>query len=71
MVGFDVPHVTNDMITRFMDIDLTLVPGVLGETPGRLGSLKKVALGLTTVAPAGVPLLKGGSSDWDCKSSAL
>jgi len=66
MVGFDVPHVTNDMITRFMGVDLSLVPGVLGSTKGKLGGVEKIALGAGAVA-GGVPLLKGGSSDVESK----
>jgi len=62
MVGFDVPHVTNDMITRFMGVDLSLVPGVLGSTQGKLGGVSKIALSVGAAA-GGVPLLKGGSSD--------
>ena len=63
MVGFDVPHVTNDMITRFMGVDLALVPGVLGTTSGKLGGIDKIALNVGTGAAAGIPLLKGGKSD--------
>ena len=70
MVGFDVPHVTNDMITRFMGVDLTLVPGTLGSTKGKLGGVNKVALSVGAVS-AGVPLLKGGSSDVESKFSNL
>jgi len=63
MVGFDVPHVTNDMITRFMGVDLALLPGVLGSTAGKLGGVNKVALSTEAGQPAGLPLFKGGKSD--------
>lgn len=69
MVGFDVPEVTNDMITRFMGVDLSLVPGVLGQTSGKLGGINKVALSAGSAA-AGIPLLKGGKSDIESKSSS-
>lgn len=41
MVGFDLPHVTNDMIMRFMDVD---PKDVLGSAalPSRLGSEERV-----------------------------
>lgn len=63
MVGFDVPHVTNDMITRFMGVNLSLVPGVLGQATRNIGGINKVALNVGTGAAAGIPLLKGGKSD--------
>lgn len=66
MVGFDVPQVTNDMITRFMGVDLSLVPGDLGKTSGRIGSSQKVALSIGAAA-GGMPLLKGGGSDLESK----
>ncbi len=63
MAGFDVPHVTNDMITRFMDVDLSLVPGLLGKTSGKLGGVNKISLSVGSAGAAGIPLLKGGKSD--------
>ena len=70
MVGFDVPHVTNDMITRFMGVDLTLLPGVLGATKGKLGGVDKVALSTDAGQSGGLPLFKSGKSDveseWTC-----
>lgn len=69
MVGFDVPHVTNDMITRFMGVDLTLLPGVLGSTTGKLGGVNKVALSTEAGQPAGLPLFKGGKSDVESRST--
>jgi carboxypeptidase D len=69
MVGFDVPHVTNDMILRFMDVDVSLVAGEAASSKSRIGDDERVYLGLvSSVAGAGVPLLKGGNTDWECKS---
>lgn len=66
MVGFDVPHVTNDMITRFMGIDFSLVPGVAAGSESRVGKTDRVRLGLASdKKEGGVPLLKGGNSDWE------
>ena len=64
MVGFDVPQVTNDMITRFMGVDLSMVPGDLGKAKGRLGDIDKVAWGIGD-APLGIPLLRSGQGSWD------
>jgi hypothetical protein len=50
------------MITRFMDVDLSLVPGVLGKASGRLGGAAKVALTVSAGA-GGMPRFKGGGSD--------
>lgn len=68
MVGFDVPHVTNDMILRFMDVDFSLVPGLAALSKSRVGSLNRVQLGLASTAAAGIPLLKGGNTDWEGES---
>ncbi|WVQ96226.1 hypothetical protein IAU59_003330 [Kwoniella sp. CBS 9459] len=65
MVGFDVPQVTNDMIMRFMGVDLAQLPGVIAQSPSRLGDADRVAISIGTTVAAGVPLLKGGSTDWD------
>ncbi|WRT69408.1 uncharacterized protein IL334_006393 [Kwoniella shivajii] len=65
MVGFDVPHVTNDMIMRFMDVDLSLLPGLAAQSSSRLGDSERVVIGLGATAAAGMPLLKGGATDWD------
>jgi carboxypeptidase D len=70
MVGFDVPHVTNDMILRFMDVDVSLVAGQAASSKSRVGDDERVYLGLvSSLAGAGVPLLKGGKTDWECTSS--
>jgi carboxypeptidase D len=70
MVGFDVPHVTNDMILRFMDVDVSLVAGQAASSKSRVGDDERVYLGLiSSLAGAGVPLLKGGNTDWECKQS--
>ena len=72
MVGFDVPHVTNDMILRFMDVDVSLVAGQAASSKSRVGDDERVYLGLiSSLAGAGVPLLKGGNTDWECTSSAI
>jgi carboxypeptidase D len=68
MVGFDVPHVTNDMILRFMDVDVSLVAGNTASSKSRVGDDERVYLGLiSSLAGAGTPLLKGGNTDWECK----
>lgn len=70
MVGFDVPHVTNDMILRFMDVDVSLVAGQAASSKSRVGDDERVYLGLvSSLAGAGVPLLKGGKTDWECEST--
>ncbi|WWC93111.1 uncharacterized protein L201_008077 [Kwoniella dendrophila CBS 6074] len=65
MVGFDVPQVTNDMIMRFMGVDLSLLPGLAAQSSSRLGDLERVGITIGAGAAAGMPLLKGGSTDWD------
>ncbi|WVW86604.1 hypothetical protein I302_108655 [Kwoniella bestiolae CBS 10118] len=65
MVGFDVPHVTNDMIMRFMDVDLSLLPGLAAQSSSRLGDVQRVGITIGASAAAGMPLLKGGATDWD------
>lgn len=69
MVGFDVPHVTNDMILRFMDVDLSLLPGIAAGSKGRIGSNTRVPIGLAVSSAAGIPLVKGGNTDWEGVSS--
>lgn len=72
MVGFDVPHVTNDMILRFMDVDVSLVAGQAASSKSRVGDDERVYLGLvSSLAGAGVPLLKGGKTDWECASPSF
>ncbi|WWD20051.1 hypothetical protein CI109_104524 [Kwoniella shandongensis] len=65
MVGFDVPHVTNDMIIRFMDVDISLLPGMTALSSSRVGESDRIALTIGSTALAGVPLFKGGSTDWE------
>ncbi|WWC73439.1 uncharacterized protein I206_107408 [Kwoniella pini CBS 10737] len=65
MVGFDVPQVTNDMIMRFMGVDLTLLPGVAAQSASRLGDVERIGISIGAGAAAGMPLLKGGATDWD------
>ena len=64
-VGFDVPHVTNDMILRFMDVDFSLIPGLAASSKSRIGNDDRVSLSFGPGAAAGIPLLKGGSTDWE------
>lgn len=70
MVGFDVPHVTNDMITRFMGIDFGLLPGIASTSKSKVGSVDRVRLGLASTAAPGIPLMKGGNTDWEGESSS-
>jgi hypothetical protein len=66
MVGYDHPQVTNDMITRFMGIDFELLPGQEASAKGRVGGVLKPAIGVVGAAvTGGVPLFKGGSTDWE------
>ena len=67
MVGYDKPHVTNDMITRFMDVDFDLLPGILAASNSKVGSNSRLAIGAMGTAAAGLPLLKGGDTDWECE----
>ena len=70
MVGYDKPHVTNDMITRFMDVDFQLLPGMLASSSSKIGSKNRVAIGAVSTAGAGIPLLKGGDTDWEGESES-
>lgn len=45
MVGYDLPEVTNDMITRFMDVDMSMVVGDIASIPSRLGDKERPQLG--------------------------
>ncbi|ORX38007.1 putative KEX1 protein precursor [Kockovaella imperatae] len=65
MVGFDKPHVTNDMITRFMKVDFSLLPGMLASSSSKIGTKNRLAIGTMSTAAAGIPLLKGGDSEWE------
>ena len=62
MAGFDVPHVTNDMMLRFMGVDFTLVPGIAAGSESKVGKVDRVHLGIAGEKPGGVPILKGGNS---------
>lgn len=37
MIGYDLPHVTNDMIIRFLDVDYAALAGTTAMTPSKLG----------------------------------
>ncbi|RXK38002.1 carboxypeptidase D [Tremella mesenterica] len=65
MVGFDVPAVTDDMILRFMDVDLSLLPGSVASSPSRIGDADRVVVGVSSSTAAGLALLKGGSTPWE------
>lgn len=72
MVGFDVPQVTNDMIMRFMGVDMKLVPGEMGDMESKVGEDARLAV---QFGPApedkGMPLLKGGHGDWEAWYNAI
>ena len=70
-VGFDQPFVTNDMILRFMDVDFSDVPGIAATTPSRIGDDSRLIIGLAGTSAGGLPLLKGGSTDWECESKSV
>ncbi|ODN78321.1 pheromone-processing carboxypeptidase KEX1 [Cryptococcus amylolentus CBS 6039] len=66
MVGFDVPQVTNDMIMRFMGVDLSLLPGGIAQWESRVGSDERVGLHLGEgKGDGGMALIKGGKTDWE------
>lgn len=68
MAGFDVPHVTNDMMLRFMGVDFTLVPGIAAGSESKVGKVDRVHLGIAGERPGGVPILKGGNSGTEGES---
>jgi carboxypeptidase D len=72
MVGFDVPDVTNDMIMRFMDVDISLLPGWTGMATSKVGEDERPAVHFgNSKQAAGIPLLKGGHGDWESWYNAI
>ncbi|KIR34460.1 pheromone-processing carboxypeptidase KEX1 [Cryptococcus deuterogattii MMRL2647] len=72
MVGFDVPHVTNDMIMRFMDVDVSLLPGMISQWSSRIGDDERTMIHVGDAGEAGgVPLIKGGNTDWEAWYNAV
>jgi len=72
MVGFDVPHVTNDMIMRFMGVDISLLPGYTGQWSSKVGEDERPAVHFGEIKETqGIPLLKGGGSDWESWYNAV
>ncbi|GMK54848.1 hypothetical protein CspeluHIS016_0114340 [Cutaneotrichosporon spelunceum] len=72
MAGFDVPHVTNDMIMRFMDVDLNLLPGETGGWSSKVGENERSAVRFGAIKEdSGLPLLKGGTGDWEAWYNAI
>lgn len=68
MVGFDVPSISNDMIMRFMDVDIRELGGPTGEVESEVGDNKRPAVHFGAYPETvGIPLLKGGKSDWECE----
>lgn len=65
MVGFDVPHVSNDMIMRFMDVDVSLLPGMISQWPSRIGDDERTVIYVGDGESGGVHLIKGGNTDWE------
>lgn len=59
------------MILRFMDVDFSLLPGLAASSKSRIGNDDRVSLSLAAGAAAGIPLLKGGSTDWEGGSSVF
>jgi carboxypeptidase D len=73
MVGFDVPDVTNDMIMRFMGVDMNEFAGstsIVGSVVGEDDDRPEVHVGKVKPAP-GIPLLKGGKGDWESWYNAI
>lgn len=72
MVGFDVPQVTNDMIMRFMDVDITLMPGLTGSESSKVGDNERPAVHFGEFEEdKGLPLLRGGGGTWECELSQI
>ncbi|EKD02059.1 hypothetical protein A1Q2_03611 [Trichosporon asahii var. asahii CBS 8904] len=72
MVGFDVPAVTNDMIMRFMGVDIKELGGPTGEVDSKVGDDERPALHYGAYPETvGIPLLKGGKSDWESWYNAI
>lgn len=73
MAGFDVPHVTNDMIMRFMGVDMDLLPGLTGTLLSSVGDDERlpVHFGEIEKPSTGIPILKGGKSDWEAWYNAI
>lgn len=72
MVGFDVPHVTNDMIMRFMDVDVSLLPGMISQWSSRIGDDERTMIHVGDAGEAGgIPLIKGGNTDWEAWYNAV
>jgi hypothetical protein len=65
-VGFDLPAVTSDMITRFMGVDYGALPGHQATSPSKVGDEDRVVVGLgKEEGKGGMALLKGGKTDWE------
>ncbi|AAW43480.1 KEX1 protein precursor, putative [Cryptococcus deneoformans JEC21] len=71
MVGFDVPHVSNDMIMRFMDVDVSLLPGMTAQWPSRIGDDERTMIHVGDGESGGVPLIEGGNTDWEAWYNAI
>lgn len=62
MVGFDLPHVSHDMILRFMGVDFSAISdGTVGHITSSLGDGEKDRSPGTD---------NGTSGQWGCKSSS-
>jgi len=55
------------MILRFMDVDFSQLPGVAATSESRIGSDERISLSLASGAAIGIPLLRGGSTDFEGK----
>nr|ODN91244.1 pheromone-processing carboxypeptidase KEX1 [Cryptococcus depauperatus CBS 7841] len=65
MVGFDKPHVTNDMIMRFMGVDLSLLAGETATWNSKVGDDERIGIHIEEEESEGLPLIKGGKTDWE------
>lgn len=57
------------MMTRFMGVEFALLPGLLASSGSKVGDNERMAIGTGSSASAGVPLFKGGGTDWEGQSS--
>lgn len=60
MVPYDVPAVANDMMLRFMEVDLGALAGGTASQPSRVGAVEKVIVGLADGGGAAGGGGKGG-----------
>lgn len=65
MAGFDVPHVTHDMILRFMGVNFTALTSLEGSVriPSAVGDDSKPLPALLDAEPTTTPVTKTPEQD--------